>query len=260
MVVADLHIHTTRSDGSLSFSALPRAARAANLTAVAVTDHDRLNPALEQPIVERAGLTIIHGIELRVRAGSQRLDLLGYGATRTDALVAELERLQADRIERAKRMVECLEDRLDVTLDVAYEPGVGRPHIAAAVTDSLANLSTSEVFEDFIGDGEPCYVSRAIPDFERGRRLLEEACELVGLAHPLRYDDPEGALQRTASLDAIERWYPYTESVDHRPVDAAIRDYDLVPTGGSDAHGTSLGITGLDAAAYRTVTDALGIV
>jgi predicted metal-dependent phosphoesterase TrpH len=94
-VVADLHVHTTNSDGSLTVDALAGAARRASLSAVAVTDHDRLHPALDAPVSTRDGLTVIHGIELRVEADDQRVDLLGYGVEPTAALREAYERVRA---------------------------------------------------------------------------------------------------------------------------------------------------------------------
>jgi len=259
MPVADLHVHTTTSDGTLEPAALPAAAAEAGLSAVAVTDHDRLNPAFDGPVLERAGVTVVHGIELRVQATDRRVDLLGYGVEPTEALTATLEAIQRDRMGRGRAIVEGLEDRLGVRLDVEVEPGLGRPDIARAVAahpDTDYDHPTP-VFEDHIGDGRPLYVAREIPTFERGRALLAEACALVGLAHPLRYDDPAAALALTADLDAVERHYPYAGAVDQTPVDRAIEAHDLVPTGGSDAHGETLGAAGLDAAGWARVRERL---
>jgi predicted metal-dependent phosphoesterase TrpH len=256
MMVADLHVHTTNSDGTLTLADLPAAAARADLSAVAVTDHDRLHPDLSGPVTDRDGLTVVHGIELRVDAGDQRVDLLGYGARRTDALVAECDRLQRDRIERGRAIVDCIEDRLGVDLPLEIDAGVGRPHIARA-TAEVTDYTVQAVFDDFIGDGRPCYVARDVPEFQRGRRLLAEACGVVGLAHPFRYDDPAAALALTADLDAVERYYPYDRDVDPAPVDAAIEAYDLLPTGGSDAHGTDLGLAGLDEAGFERLRTRL---
>ncbi|WP_158855143.1 PHP domain-containing protein [Halorhabdus sp. CUG00001] len=250
MVVADLHVHTTRSDGQLSPTSVAEAARRASLDAVAITDHDRLPPVTER-WVERQGVTVIAGIELRVRADDQLLDLLGYGLTPTAALRTELERLQANRIERAREIVAQVEARLDVELDVSFEPGVGRPHIAAAIADSEAPYDVAGAFEHLIGEDGPCYVAREIPSFERGHELLTAACSLVSLAHPLRYDDPDAALAHARDLDAIELAYPYDGRVDRTPVERAIDEDDLLGTGGSDAHGTTLGTAGLDRPAHE---------
>ncbi|MHB9287685.1 PHP domain-containing protein [Halobacteriales archaeon Cl-PHB] len=258
MVVADLHVHTTTSDGTMDPAEVPAAARAAGLEAVAVTDHDRLNAALGGPVVERDGVTVVHGIELRVEAGDQRLDLLGYGVRPTDELTATIERVQQDRLGRGRAIVEDLEAHLGVELEVAIETGLGRPDIARAVAaHPETNYTVEEVFEEFIGDERPLYHSREIPDFDRGRRLLSDACDLVGLAHPLRYDDPVAALEFAADLDAVERHYPYGQDVDPAPVDRAIDRHDLLATGGSDAHDDALGLAGLDAAAWDRVRDRL---
>lgn len=254
---ADLHVHTTNSDGELTIEEVPDAARAGGVAVVAITDHDRLHPGLDAPTTEREGITVIHGIELRVEADDGRVDLLGYGIRPTPELTDELDRIQADRIERGRRMIEGIEEALGVDLAIEAEPGIGRPHIARAVATSDADYGYDEAFEELIGTGEPLYVSREVPSFERGRSLLDSACGLVGLAHPLRYDDPEAALALTEHLDAVERFYPYDRPVDTDPIDQVIESHGLVATGGSDAHDRRLGRAGVSRAAYRSITECL---
>ncbi len=254
MVVADLHVHTTNSDGTLSLSGVLDAARAADLSAVAITDHDRLHPGLDAPLRNRDGLTVVHGLELRVDAGDQRVDLLGYGVEPTETLVAALDRLQADRVERGRAIVDRVEARLGIDLDVAIEPGLGRPAIARAVAaHPETDLSVQAVFDQLIGDGQPCYVARDVPTVDRGRALLGEACAVVALAHPLRYDDPAAALALAPALDAIEYHYPYADDPDLAPVERTIDQNDLLATGGSDAHGETVGGCGLDATEWAAV-------
>ncbi len=259
-VHADLHVHTTNSDGALALADVPAAARDAGVAVVAVTDHDRVHPCLDRPVAERDGVTLVHGIELRVEPErGERVDLLGYGVRRTPALARELDRLQADRVERGRAIVERVQDHLSVDLGVTVEPGFGRPHVARAVVahPDTHYDDTDAVFHDLIADGGPCFVAREVTDFETGVDLLSDACGLVGLAHPLRYDDPESALERCAALDAVERYYPYGRDVDPAPVERAIDRYDLVPTGGSDAHDADLGRAGLTSEQYRRVADAI---
>ncbi|WP_254536360.1 PHP domain-containing protein [Halomarina litorea] len=255
MVVADLHVHTTNSDGTLELDEVSAAAHEAGVSVVAITDHDRLHPDLPTPVAHLDGVTVVHGIELRVDAGDGHLDLLGYAVRPTDALVAKLDRLQTDRVERARRMVELVEEREGVALDVSFEPGVGRPHVARAIAESDAPYDVQGAFDHLIGDDGPCYVPRSVPDFETGRDLLSAACGLVGLAHPLRYDDPAAALAHCATLDAVEYHYDYGREVDRRPVARAIEEHGLVVTGGSDAHGRTLGRAGLDREEYRAFRD-----
>ena len=267
MVYADLHVHTDTSDGQLALEAVPQAAREAGVSVVAVTDHDRVNPALEAPVVERPGVTIVHGIELRVATPEQRVDLLGYGLDPTPALEAEIDRLGADRRERGQQICDCLEAELGVDLDVTVDEHTGRPHLARAV---LSHPDTAyddgvAVFEDLIGRGRPCFEPRAVPSVQRGVSLLRDAAQIVGLAHPFRYDDPRAALDLCADLDAVERYYPYDRpTLGDKPVDTALLDAtietdDLLATGGSDAHGTEIGEAGLDREAFRPVGAALSI-
>lgn len=258
MIVADLHVHTNRSDGTMALEDVPAAARQAGIDAVAITDHDRLQPKLDGPVASREGVELVHGIELRVEGDDQRLDLLGYGVERTDALVAECDRIQQNREDRGTAIIECVEERLGVSLPVEPRPGLGRPHIARAIAE-VSDYDVQGAFDDLIGDDCSCYVARDVPSFERGRDLLSDACELVGLAHPLRYGDPASALARCEHLDAVERAYPYDGTVDLSPVDRAIDRWGLVATGGSDAHGDRLGLAGLDRDEWTRVRNALNV-
>jgi predicted metal-dependent phosphoesterase TrpH len=257
MVVADLHVHTTNSDGQLTLETIPAAATEAGVEVVAVTDHDRLHPDLDQPVVERDGLTLIHGIELRVDAGGQRLDLLGYGVEQTDDLTELVEHLQENRIERAQKIVERVEAEIGVGLDIEFAPGVGRPHIARAIADSDAPYDFGDAFADLIGDDGPCYVPRDIPSFEDGAAILREAAGVVGLAHPFRYGDPMAALELARDLDAVEIPYPYGREVDVTPAERVAKEADLLVTGGTDAHEHELGVAGLDRQQYEAFRAAL---
>ncbi|WP_066412809.1 PHP domain-containing protein [Halorubrum aethiopicum] len=256
-LVADLHAHTTVSDGTLTIDEIPAAAREAGLDWVAVTDHDRIHPGIDAPVVERDGVRIVRGIELRVDAGFERLDLLGYAVEHTDALDAEIDRLQTDRRERGAAILRRVEDRLGVDLDVEPRPGLGRPHIARAIEASAAPYGYADAFDELIGNDGPCYVARDVTALDRGIDLLRESCALVGLAHPFRYDDVDAALDVARDLDAVERFYPYGRPVDTDRIDEVVADADLLATGGSDAHERTLGAAGLAEAAFAPVRERL---
>mgnify|MGYP000176886771 CR=1 FL=1 len=267
MVVADLHVHTTNSDGTLPLADLPAAARRAGLDAVAVTDHDQLHPEIDAPVSERDDVTVVHGIELRVETDAGRVDLLGYGVRRTDALTRVVERVQANRVERGRAIVEAVESHLGHPIPVEANRGIGRPDIARAVVASDPSYDDiGSVFDDLIDEDGPCYVQREVPAFERARAVLGEACAVVGLAHPLRYPDPEAALALAADLDAVEVHYPYDGERGHTASQGELTvadvatfadDHALLVTGGSDAHERDLGETGLDVGEYERFAAAL---
>ncbi len=256
-VVADLHTHTTASDGTLTIEEVPAAARDAGLDWVAVTDHDRIHPGLAAPVVVHDGIRIVRGIELRVDASFERLDLLGFAVERTDPLDAEIDRLQTDRRERGSRILALVEERLGIDLDLEPRPGIGRPHIARAIDESSAPYDYADAFDELIGNDGPCYVARDVTDLDRGVSLLREACSVVGLAHPFRYDDVDAALDVARDLDAIERFYPYGRPVDVERVERVAAEAGLLETGGSDAHERMLGESGLSAPAFELVRERL---
>jgi predicted metal-dependent phosphoesterase TrpH len=256
-IVADLHAHTTASDGAMTGAELAATAADAGLDWVAVTDHDRIHPDLDAPVVEREGIRVVRGIELRVDAGFERLDLLGYAAEHTAALDAEIDRLQADRERRGAAILDAVEERLGVDLGVDPRPGLGRPHIARAIEDSEAPYDYAGAFDELIGNDGPCYVARDVTDLERGVELLRDACAFVGLAHPFRYEDVGAALDVARELDAVERFYPYGRPVDDGRVERVAAESDLLLTGGSDAHERTLAEAGLTAAAFEPVRERL---
>ncbi|WP_092887178.1 PHP domain-containing protein [Halopelagius inordinatus] len=246
--VADLHLHTTASDGTLTVPELPAAARDGGVAAIAVTDHDRVHPDLDAPVTTLDGVTVVRGIELRVDAGDQRVDLLGYGVEDVPAIRDLTERIQRDRKERGRRIVDRVESRLDVSLDVELGEGIGRPNVARAVAESDAPFDYQGAFDHLIGSDGPCYVARWVPDFEAGVAALRDSCAVVGLAHPFRYPDPESALELTSELDAVERFYPYggasAEREDGELLDEYVERNELLATGGTDAHEKTLGVAG----------------
>src|SRR6056297_192652 len=205
-IVADLHAHTTVSDGTMT---------AAELAATA-------------PVVEREGVRVVRGIELRVDAGFERLDLLGYAVEHTAALDAETERLQANRQRRGAAILDAVEERLGVDLGLDPRPGLGRPHIARAIEASAAPYDYAGAFDELIGNDGPCYVARDVTDLERGVEILRDACAFVGLAHPFRYDDVAAALDVARELDAVERYYPYGRPVEDARVERVAAENDLL--------------------------------
>ena len=259
-VVADLHAHTTVSDGTLTLDEVPAAAREAGVDWVAVTDHDRIHPGLDAPVVVRGGVRVVRGIELRVDAGFERLDLLGYAVEHTDALDAEVDRLQRDRRERGAAILDRVEERLGVDLDLEPRAGLGRPHIARAIDESDAPHDYAGAFDELIGNDGPCYVARDVTPLDEGLDLLADACALVGLAHPFRYGNVDEALAVARDRDAIgavERFYPYGRDVDDDRIDRLAAEADLLRTGGTDAHERTLGVAGLSESAFEPVRERL---
>lgn len=245
MTRADLHTHTTASDGQQTPAELIRLALAQRLDAVAITDHDTTAGIAPAQSAAHTRLMVIPGIEIGARSGPDKIDILGYwiDAQHHD-LQIRLETFRQNRQQRARQMVARLAAQgmpLDWKRIEALSGGesVGRPHIAQALVEAGYVASSQEAFERVIGSRGPAYVPRDTISPEEALRLIHAAGGAAVLAHPVYVSDFPAVVARlvAAGLDGIEVSYP-----DHTPdIEAQARQlaqqYDLVMTGGSDFHG-----------------------
>lgn len=257
--VADLHMHTTASDGTCTVAARVSQAGERGLEAIAITDHDTIGEDLSERVERRGDLELITGVEVRGDARGTKVELLGYFVDPTDdRLGATLERVRTFRRERNREMIERLTEvtALDRSYDdlAAEADGLlGRPHMASALHEAGVVDSIREAFASYLAEDGDAYVPmERVPAIEV-MTAVQGAGGVVSLAHPgrTRTDDIEGVVEDLVAhgLDAIEVQYPYDEapqSEDYADVsveDAAAlaEEYDLLRTGGSDCHGPDSG-------------------
>ena len=248
----DLHTHTTFSDGSQTPTELVEEAAAIGLTAIAVTDHDTVDGLPEALAAgARLGVEVIPGVEINLEHDRVTMDMLGYflAGAPTDELQQELAELRVYRKERNLRMVERLAE-LGFPLDpadlaAAAENGaVGRPHIGEAMVRQGYVGSISEAFELYLRRGAPAWVDRRRLALGRALKLLRASGALPVLAHPgIIRTDATGLNHivrdaARAGLAGIECYYPLHDAETVARCLALAEKYALVPTGGSDSHGT----------------------
>ncbi len=243
--LADLHIHSTYSDGIYTTGELVVMAKAAGITVIALTDHDTL---LGLPEMEKnaagLGLDFVPGVEFSARWENRQVHVLGYGIDRHNALL--LERLadvrNARRIRLQKIISRLHEMGVDVEVPVPEEGhcAVGRPHIARAMVDQGYVKTVQEAFNLYIGEGKPAYQPQTKMTPQEAVHIIHQAGGLAVQAHPEEIGDRELALHLLDTLhyDGIEVYHPSAK-------DPAARDYwlriaaerRLPVTGGSDFHG-----------------------
>ena len=248
----DLHTHTAFSDGSRTPTELVEEAAAIGLTAIAVTDHDTVDGLPEALAAgERLGVEVVPGVEINLEHDQVTMDMLGYflAGMPTEELQAELAELRVYREERNVRMVERLAD-LGLPLDpedlaAASENGaVGRPHIGEAMVRRGYVSSISEAFKLYLRRGAPAWVDRRRLALGRALKLLRASGALPVLAHPgIIHTDAAGlnAIVRDAArggMAGIECYYPLHDEETVARCLGLAEKYALVPTGGSDYHGT----------------------
>ena len=265
---ADLHVHSNASDGSDSAAEVMRRAAQAGLDVVALTDHDTTAGHAQARQALQAPLILVPGMELSCRLnstnrgvpggssprGQHSLHLLAYLFDPDDpGLAAETRRIRDDRILRARAMVDRLID-LDVPItwdDVAAIAGsavVGRPHVARAMAASGAIASPDQAFTpDWIGAGGRAYVSRYALEPVAAIRLVRAAGGAAVLAHPgavsrgEKLSDQAIARLAAAGMAGLEVAHPNHDQAERHRLAALAASLDLVPTGGSDDHGSLTG-------------------
>jgi predicted metal-dependent phosphoesterase TrpH len=246
---ADLHVHSTASDGTDPPAEVMRRAARAGLDVVALTDHDTVAGHAEAHAA--AGpVALLPGMELSCRLDGRSLHMLAYlfDADQPE-LAAELTRIRDDRVLRARAMVDKLAGLgVDVSWGqvaaIAGQAVVGRPHIARAMADSGAIASPREAFtRDWIADGGRAYVGRYALDPVRAIDLVRAAGGVTALAHPRAGRDTWVTNEQitrlaAAGLAGLEVFHPDQSEAERARLIALAHDLALATTGGSDDHGS----------------------
>jgi len=242
---ADLHIHSTASDGLLTPSEVVGLALAQGLSAIALTDHDTLAGVVEAQAAARGTqLDVIAGVEISSEGSWGDLHFLGFYVDADNAFLAErLRAMQEGRLSRARQMVQRL-SRLGMPLQweevetLAAGQSVGRPHIARALRNRGYVSSVQEAFDRYIDHGGPAYVPRPRLTPDEVIAAIHRAGGVAVLAHPahsnaIRYV-PDFA---SCGLQGLEVYYPTHSPEDQHSLLDLCQRYNLLVTGGSDFHG-----------------------
>jgi hypothetical protein len=236
-----------------------RAARAAGLTVIAVTDHDTTNGIEEATrAAAEAGIQLVPGIEITSVCEGRDLHMLGYFIDPSSAELTEfLARARADRVRRILAMAERLAalgapiDPAPILETAGRGKSVGRPQLASALLAAGYVKTRDEAFERFLDFGGPAFIARegASPEVVIG--VIHRASGLASVAHPgaTRRDHVLPALSK-AGLDALEVRHPDHDADNERRYRALAGELGLRMTGGSDFHGD----TGYRAATLGAVT------
>ncbi len=241
----DLHIHTTYSDGEYTPSEIVRKAAEVGLSVIAVTDHDNIL-GIDEAIMEgnKAGITVVPGVELSAEDNSSDIHILGYLFNHHDIEFRErLHFFRNERIKRAKTIVEKLK-KLGVHIsfeEVLAEAGgaaVGRPHIAQVLVKYGYVNDIKEAFENYLGYESPAYVPKFKMTVKEAIDMIKKAGGIPVLAHPGLSVQPDKVVDYVKfGLLGIEVWHPEHDEKTIALYIEIAEKYGLVKTGGSDYHG-----------------------
>jgi predicted metal-dependent phosphoesterase TrpH len=239
---ADLHTHTTHSDGQYTPSQIVELARRAGLAAVAVTDHDAVGAvAVARAAADGSGVEVIAGVEITAEFDGRELHLLGYFFRPDDGLLnAALARLRHGRAGRFAEMAERLR-ACGVSIDLAGAGGaesLGRRRLAELLVQQGQAATVRQAFARWLRDGGRAAVPKQRLPVAEAIALVRGAGGVAAWAHPSYHatEDDVVALRRLG-LAAVEAEYPGVRRLRVRELRNWAARLGLAVTGGSDCHG-----------------------
>lgn len=250
----DLHVHSCYSDGRLTPAELVSLALENHLAAFALTDHDTTDGIQQaQEAAAGTGLEVIPGIELSTDYCGKDIHILGLGVHTEDTRFQEY--LKNFRNGRDTRNIKMIEKLAQAGIDISPEkmkqafPAPDavwtRAHFGRYLLEKGYVRNMNEAFERYIGDHGPCFVPRKkISSFE-AIKVLHQNHALALLAHPLLYGFSRQHLEefvaalKKEGLDGLEVYYSRNHFTDGSRMRALAEKYGLLPSGGSDFHGSN---------------------
>lgn len=280
-LAADLHLHTTASDGTCSIPERVDQAIERDLDSIAITDHDRIDGALTERVELRKGISIVTGVEIRANLFDTKIEILGHFVDpNNEDLLDALGQAREFRRERNRQLVSNLANATG--LDLSYEAlrdeadgTLGRPHLAERLIDGGIVDSIGEAFDAYLGTGAEAYVPMERLPHGTVLNVIHAAGGVASLAHPGRIRServPEMVdTLADAGLDGIEVWYPYNSAGPDAYADIGVAEadeladeHDLLRVGGSDCHGPGsgkfrIGETGVSREQLELLREAAGL-
>lgn len=245
----DLHIHTTASDGEFSPTTIVDKAISANLTHIAITDHDTIN-GLHEAISYAKGknIIVVPGIELNAKVSKGQMHILGYYIDYTNMEFLNMMKIfENGRNERNNKFIEEFKKMgIDISLDEVkkYAIGtvIGKPHFARVLLEKGYIENIEEGFEKFFNQEPLKNIKRKYYSPETIIKLIKSADGIAVLAHPQSLKLEENELEETIlqlkdyGLDGLECYHSKQTKEEMEYFRVLAQKHDMLITLGSDYH------------------------
>jgi predicted metal-dependent phosphoesterase TrpH len=243
---ADLHMHTTLSDGRLSPTEVIQRAKDNGMDIIAITDHDICGFVEENiAFANSIGIKYIPALELSTLYDNKPVHILGYFKDQSynnPEIIEYYKTIKLGRENRAKKFIQNLDKMFNI--QITYEEVhalsngiIARPHIAKAIVNNYPEYTFGHVFEEFIGNHSKAYVPSCEIGVQEGIDLLRRHHCVVVLAHPvlLKESIKDSVLQ--FPFDGLEAVYFRNTEEDEKMFIQMAKDKNIIYTAGSDYHG-----------------------
>lgn len=249
-MTADLHIHTTASDGHCSPHDIIQQAITAGLTHIAITDHDTVDGIIalqKDKLYPNQSIVVIPGIEFSADLPGREVHMLGYYI---DPFCEKLQKMLSiiisDRDLRIKKMIEKVQllgygiKYEDILGAVKHTTALGRPHLAKALVKKGYFSNVAEVFNLLLSTDGPAYVPHYKLEPEEIIKLIHECGGIAVLAHPgLIHDDGIVHKLINQGIQGLEVYHPKHSDEETERYAVMAESHKLLVTGGSDFHAIS---------------------
>ena len=247
---ADLHCHSSISDGTLAPEAVAARAKANGVELWALTDHDEIGGQARALAAAAAlALPCLTGTEISVTFAGVTVHILGLGFDAANpALVDGLHATRGGRESRARGMAAELAKAgiagaYEGALEFVGNPElISRTHFARFLVESGVCADTQEVFRRFLVEGKPGFVPHRWASLRDAVAWIGGAGGIAVIAHPARYKftpTEEYALfsefkaHGGQGVEVVTGSHSASEAL--RYADTA-REFDLLASRGSDFH------------------------
>lgn len=243
---ADLHMHTTHSDGTKTVKEIIDMAYQNGLQVLSITDHDICKEVdFAKEYANSKGLTFIPGVELSTLHQNKSVHVLGYfmdDGYKSESMKQYYKMIKEGRESRTHKFVENLKTYFDI--EITYESVesfsrgiIARPHIAKAIQQKYPEYSFDYIFDQFIGDYSKAYVPSTQLPVEEGVALLRKNGAIAVLAHPVLLKEHIREEVLAMDFDGIEARYYRNKEGDEKLYRDYASKHGLIITAGSDYHG-----------------------
>ena len=247
---ADLHCHSTVSDGTLAPEALAQRANASGVELWALTDHDEIGGQHRAAAAAKAlGMRYLTGTEISVSFIGHTVHIVGLGFDANDATLKNgLRQTRGGRKERAMEMSDGL---AKVGIKGAFEGAlkfvgnpelISRTHFARFLVESGVCRETNEVFRKYLTEGKPGFVPHRWASLKDAVSWITGAGGMAVIAHPARYKfTPNEEFALFTEFKALGGQGVEVVTGSHTVAEYAIyadtaREFGLAASRGSDFH------------------------
>lgn len=239
---ADLHVHSTCSDGTLTPLEILDLAKKSEITGLSITDHDTFSAYTPEffAYAKMLGIEIITGTEISSRLDDENVHILAYNFKLDDSgFCAFFAFMQKKRLERNKLILKKL-GQFGIEIDPGFleeSPIIGRPHIANKLIEKGVVSTIQEAFNLYLKDGGKAYCAGVRPTPQEVIKEVHKAGGKAVIAHP--HLGKNKILKKLYNLpfDGIECYYARFTKDKEAPFLHIAKKRGWLITGGSDFHG-----------------------